>query len=302
MENSPKKDTKKIYILLAVIVVLVGTNIFLWMQKDKTEVKYVQTTDEKAKLQTQLNELEIELRETTANMDSLNSDLQAKDTELKAKVAELQASLRKGNLSAGQLEKARNEIDQLRYYIKKYQGEINDLKKENELLLTENTGLKQTVEQEQKKSSELTDQNISLSNKVTVASLLRTSTITSKGIRVRSNGKEVETDRAKNVDKIKVTFTITDNRVANTGNRDFFLRIVNPDGKAEVVTDASESNFRADGEDLKYSAKINASFDNNTTQVYTLYWNKASTINPGTYKIILYADGNSIGSSTLVLK
>ena len=247
-ETQPKKDTKKIYILLGVIVLLIGTNIFLWMQKDKTETRFEQTTDEKAKLQVQLNELEKDLTEATANADSLNESLIAKDEELKAKVAQLQTALRRGNMSAAELERARNEIDQLRYYIRKYQDEITTLKKENELLASENSGLKKTVESEQRKSSDLINQNINLSNKVAVASLLKANSISAMGVRYRSNGKEVESNRVKSLERIKVSFNVADNQVAVQGPRDFYLRVINPAGKAEVVTDASDSKFTADGE------------------------------------------------------
>lgn len=301
-EKAPQKDTKKIYILLAVIVALIATNVFMWMQKDKVETRYVQTSDEKMKLQSQLDQLEVELNETTANADSLNSTLMAKDEELKGKVLQLQNALKRGNLTAGELEKARNEIDQLRYYIRKYQGEINELKKENEMLASENSNLKSSVQTEQKKSSELLNQNISLSNKVAVASLLKTSSLNAQGIRLRSSGKEVETDRAKNLEKIRVDFMIGDNAVAPQGTRDFYLRIINPEGKALVVTDATDSRFNADGEDLQYSSKMNAAFENKAGQTYTIYWTKSSTIPAGTYNVILYADGNSIGKTSITLK
>lgn len=301
-EQKPKKDTKKVYILLAVIVLLIATNIFLWMQKDKTETRFEQTSDEKEKLQVQLNQLEIDLTQATANADSLNESLIAKDEELKAKVAQLQTSLRRGNMSAAELERARNEIDQLRYYIRKYQDEITTLKKENELLASENTGLKKTVETEQRKSSDLINQNINLSNKVAVASLLKTTSISAMGVRYRSNGKEVESNRVKTLEKIKVTFNLADNQVAVQGPHDFFLRIVNPTGKAEVITDANESKFNADGVELQYSVKNTTNFENKSGQTYTMMWTKTSSIEPGTYTITLYSDGASIGSTTLVLK
>lgn len=301
-ESKPKKDTKKVYILLAVIVLLIATNIFLWMQKDKTETRFEQTSGEKEKLQVQLNQLELDLTQATANADSLNESLIAKDEELKAKVLQLQSALRRGNLTSSELERARNEIDQLRYYIRKYQDEIITLKKENELLASENTGLKKTVETEQRKSSDLTNQNINLSNKVAVASLLKATSIAAKGIRFRSNGKEVETERVKTVEKIKVTFNIADNQVASQGSRDFYLRIVNPTGKAEVITDQNESKFTADGAELQYSVKTTMNFENKSGQTYTMFWTKASSIEPGTYTITLYADGASIGSTSLILK
>lgn len=298
----PQKDTKKIYILLAVIALLIGTNIFLWLQKDKTETRFEQTTDEKDKLQVQLNQLEIELSEATANADSMSASLIAKDEELKAKVAQLQSALKRGNMTASELERARNEIDQLRYYIKKYQDEIVSLKKENELLASENSGLKKTVENEQQKSSELLNQNINLSNKVAVASLLKTTNLSANGVRYRSNGKEVETDRVKSLEKIKVTFNLADNQVAPKGQREFYLRVINPEGKAEVVTDATDSKFTADGSEMQYSAKSTYNFENKSGETYTIFWKKSSSINPGVYTITVYADGNSIGTTNITLK
>lgn len=299
--KSNKRDTTKIYIMLAVIAVLIGTNIFLYVQKDKVEVKYIKETDEKAQLQLQLDQLETELNDATNSTNKLSADLQAKDSELKAKVEELQRSLKRGNLTAGQLEKARNEIDQLRYYIKKYQGEITLLKEENEKLTSENTGLKKTVEDEQKKSSGLVNENISLTNKVAVASLLKTQSISVKPVRFRSNGSEIDATRARNTEKVKVSFSIVDNPIAKAGYRDFYLRIINPQGKLEVITDENDSRFEAEGEEMQYTARINVNYENKP-QTYTIYWTKGSNYEKGVYKAILYSDGISIGNTTFELK
>ena len=304
MENNPnaEKDTKKVYILLVVIALLIATNVFLWLQKNKSETKVEQTTDEKSKLQSELDQLEVDLNTATANADTLNQNLIAKDEELKGKVAELQAALKRGKMNVAQLSKAKNEIDQLRYYINKYQEEIAILKKENENLTSENSGLKQTVESEQKKSSDLLNKNISLSNKVAVAEILKPTSLIATGIKFRTNGKESATDRVKSLEKIKINFTLADNQVAATGNKDFFIRIINPENKAEVVTDANESKFNANGESLQYSVKRSFDFQNNPNQEYSIYWTKGSSLNPGNYTIMLYADGTSIGKTILMLK
>ena len=304
MENNPnaEKDTKKVYILLVVIALLIATNVFLWLQKNKSETKVEQTTDEKSKLQSELDQLEVDLNTATANADTLNQNLIAKDEELKGKVAELQAALKRGKMNTAQLSKAKNEIDQLRYYINKYQEQIAALKKENEDLTNENSGLKQTVESEQRKSSDLLNKNISLSNKVAVAEILKPTSLIATGIKFRTNGKESATDRVKSLEKIKINFTLADNQVAATGNKDFFIRIINPENKAEVVTDANESKFNANGEALQYSVKRSFDFQNNPNQEYSIYWTKGSSISPGDYTITLYADGTSIGKTVLKLK
>ena len=214
----------------------------------------------------------------------------------------MQAALKRGKMNTAQLSKAKNEIDQLRYYINKYQEQIAALKKENEELANENSGLKQTVESEQKKSSDLLNKNISLSNKVAVAEILKPTSLIATGIKFRTNGKESATDRVKSLEKIKINFTLADNQVAATGNKDFYIRIINPENKAEVVTDANESKFNANGETLQYSVKRSFDFQNNPNQEYSIYWTKGSSISPGDYTIMLYADGTSIGKTVLKLK
>lgn len=304
--NSPKENPKsgngKIYILLVVIAVLLCTNIYTYLQKSKTEIKLVTVTDERSNLQHDLDQLELQLTEATNSTNKLNASLQAKDIELKAKVEELKNALKRGNLTAADLEKARNEIDQLRYYVKKYQTEISSLKKENEKLTTENTGLKKSVEAEQQKSNTLQNENISLSNKVAVAQLLKAQNITVQPVRYRSNGSEVEASRARKTEKVKVTFNVVDNPIAQKGYRDFFLRIINPNGKQELITDQTENKFQAEGQDMQYTSKINVNFENNIQTPYQIYWSKSSNYDKGVYKAILYADGVSIGSTTFELK
>jgi hypothetical protein len=148
----------------------------------------------------------------------------------------------------------------------------------------------------------LLNKNISLSNKVAVAEILKPTSLVATGIKFRTNGKESATDRVKSLEKIKINFTLADNQVAATGNKDFFIRIVNPENKAEVVTDANESKFNANGETLQYSVKRSFDFQNNPNQEYSIYWTKGSSISPGDYTITLYADGTSIGKTVLKLK
>ena len=47
------------------------------------------------------------------------------------------------------------------------------------------------------------------------------------GVRYRSNGKEVESNRVKSLERIKVSFNVADNQVAVQGPRDFYLRVIN---------------------------------------------------------------------------
>lgn len=296
-----KKNNNTIYALLLVIVALIGAVAYLYITKNKTEMQLVSMQDEKVNMQKELSQMEGELTESNNSVNKLTDDLKVKDTELRAKIEELKAALKRGDLTLSKLQNARNEIDQLRYYIKKYQGEIIELKSQNEMLTNENTGLKITVDEEKAKSNELTTQNVRLSNKVAVAAMLKTYDIDANGVRYKASGEEMSASRAKNTEKVKVTFKIAENTITDVGEKTIYLRVINPLGGQEVVTDENSSNFRGDGQDLQYTAKTTINFINQKDQVYSIYWNKGSVYEKGTYKILLYADGLSIGSANLKL-
>ncbi len=306
MENTetttPQKNKNTpIIILGALLIGSIGGNAYLYNQKVKVEKEIVYVTDAKAGMKLELDKLSAELEEAISSNDKLSGENKALNEEKIAQIAKLQSSLKKGNLSAKQLEDARNEIDQLKYYVKKYQTQIAELQTENKKLNDENSGLKTTVETEKGKNNKLTDENVTLGNKVAVAQMLKTQFISAKPVRARSKGREEEVDRARQMEKLHVSFSVVDNPVANTGERTFYLRVINPANKLEVITDESDSKFKAEGEDLQYTAKLSAPF-NNDKQVYNIFWKKASNYDKGTYQVLLYADGFVMGKGTFTLK
>ncbi len=300
-QNAQKKNTNYIYVLLAVIALLLGTNIYTFLKKNKTETTLTTVTDERAGLQKELNQLEAELAEATNSTTELSAELEEKNLELKSKVEELQNSLKKGNMSAGQLAKSRKEIDQLRVFVSNYQTEIEELKVENERLNTENTGLKQTVVAEQTRASTLASENTNLSGKISAASVLKSENLTITPVRERSSGKESDVTKAKNVDKIKVSFTLANNDIAEKGAKDFYLRVLDPKGNLETVSDREQSMFKANNQDMQYTAKYTINFDNQP-QVFNMYWTKSSPFEKGLYEAVLFADGAMVGSSKFELK
>ena len=47
----------------------------------------------------------------------------------------------------------------------------------------------------------------------------------------RGGKKEVETSKARRADMLRVVFDIDENRIAESGNKEIFLRITSPDGR-----------------------------------------------------------------------
>jgi hypothetical protein len=59
--------------------------------------------------------------------------------------------------------------------------------------------------------------------------------------------------------------------------------------------------FSSDGEELQYTYKTAIEF-NNDGKVYNIDWTNPNKFQKGTYTVVLYADGYTMGKSSISLK
>ncbi|MFC5283154.1 hypothetical protein [Pedobacter alpinus] len=297
-EQKKKKDTNKIYFLIAVIVALLGTNVYLFFQKTKSDQRIVTVSDEKTALQTELEKLETELEQANNTTGELSGELKAKDEELRAKIAQLRVALNKGQLTAGELAKAKEDVKQLRYFVGKYTNDIDDLLKKNAALAGERDSLKSTVNNVTELANNLSRSNDSLYVKVKAAAALKTTRVDIGTFRIKSNGKETDVTRANTAQKIKVNFTINPNPIAEKGSHTILMRVLDPAGNLIIGEGGS---FMANDQELQYTYKTSVEF-NGEAKNFTLDWTNRNAFEIGTYTVVLYADGYTMGRGTFSLR
>lgn len=297
-QNS-RKNSNVIYFLIVVVIALLGTDVYLYYQKRGSDEKIVYQNDEKTRLQTELDSLEAQIQQVNSSKTKLNAEMQAKNDSLQSKIHYLRAQLAKGKLTAADLQKAQEDIKQLRYFVTKYTADLEELKKQNAELTTERDTLKNNLQTVQTKATDLEKKNEDLNTKVQVGSALKTSGITIGTFKVKGSGKEVDNDKAKNVKKIKINFTVANNSIATQGMHDIYIRIVDPAGN--LITQGDSGTFTADGQDLQYTYKTSIEFKNDDT-TYPVDWTNAAPFQKGVYTVILYADGFTMGKTTFTLK
>lgn len=303
MTTDESKSKNWIYILAGIIVLLLGANAYLFLNKNEKEAKLITITDEKLSLQLELEKLKTELNTVKSSNQTLSTDLEAKEKELTAKIEELEVALRNGKLSAAQLSKTKKEISSLRETINQYVAEIESLKQEKEQLTAENTTLKTSVEESNKKNTDLTAQNTELSNKVTLASMLKASSVNSKTFKRKSSGRFVDNTRAKNVDKLVSEFAVAPNELAAEGPYMVFMQIVDPSGKVLSSGSASEApkDLVIGGEKVEYTTSTTMVYAKNNPN-YAIEYLNSEGWGAGTYTVNLYTEGSKLGSSTFTLK
>ncbi|MGI4751015.1 MAG: hypothetical protein ACRYFB_10290 [Janthinobacterium lividum] len=311
MENqnpqTPAKKSNLIYFLIVVVLALLGTNTYLYFQKNKSDERIVtqKSDDNKVLVNTQTT-LKASLDSLTTQLDSANSgkhrvsqELQAKDEELKTKITQLKKALASGHLNTQELVKAREDIKQLRYFVTKYTADIEELKQQNATLTTERDTLKTNLATVNQKATTLQKQNQDLSTKVQIAAAIKTSSVQVAAFKVKNSGKEVEVSRASPAKKIKVNFTVASNELAQKGFHDIYLRVIDPTGN--LVTSGNSGNFNINGQDMQFTYKSAIDFKNDGSG-YTIDWLNPAEFQKGTYSVLLYADGYAMGKSSFNLR
>ncbi|MEQ8809213.1 MAG: chromosome segregation protein SMC, partial [Imperialibacter sp.] len=203
--------------------------------------------------------------------------------------------------------RSNREIGQLKARVEGYREllvaqdeEITKLKAINEKLLTENTGLK--VEKNELTASirDLNQSKNKLEEKVALASQLKVENMVVSA--VNSRGKETVGEfKNRQVESIKVTFNIAENKVAPVDGKDVLVRIVAPDGNVLFDVTRGSGTFIFDNREMYFTAKQEILFDN-TRQKLSFLYNKGSEYALGIHKVEVYTDGYLMGAGSFTVK
>lgn len=294
-----KKDKNKIYFLLLVLLALLGTNTVLFLKNEKSQDEIVKLNDEKSIMKTEIDKIEDELDKASHDFEALNVQMKQQQEDARTKIAELREALRKGELTQKELRLAQEDVKQLRYFVKKYVVDIEELKQQNASLTTERDSLQSTVSTVSERARSLEKQNRDLDRKVKVAAALKTSSIIIKPVRIKSGGKESAVSKASTAQKLNINFKLMNNDIAEKGYHNVYIRIIDPKGNL-IASDGKNIDL-ANGEDLQYSYKTAIEYANDG-KLYNIGWTNPEVFQKGVYTVTLYADGFTTGTAKINLK
>jgi hypothetical protein len=307
MEEQQKRNSGRIYyfIIIIILIALNGIFVYNYFTTDKklvvTEEKLFATDSVRVELERVLGETGNELDLYKGKNAQLDAFLKEKNDSLQEFADRIEVLLRQGRLTRGELNKALEEVDQLRYYKRKYLNQIDSLNSTIVKLNTENSTLKGTIDKQKRQYEDLNMENLKLNNKVAIGSKLNAKSLYVTGTKTRSNGKERETNRVSQLEKLKMTFAIDENYVTDMGEKDIFIKILGPEGTTLYNEIAGSGTFKFQGDDNLYTCKKTIEF-NQAAQTVTVYWDKGSDYAKGKYTIELFADGFQIGNGEFELK
>lgn len=293
-----KVDRNKVYFLIIVIAALLGINAYLYFKDKQQSSRFVTVSTEKDRLKLEVEKIEVELDKVNALNVNLSEKLQQEQDLARKKIAELKLALQKGKLTQGDLDKAQEEIKELREFVKNYNDQILRLEKENSYLKTERDSLKSTSDNYSQKAENLEKENENLNAKVKVGAALKASDIEVSAFKIKNSGKDVLVTRASTAEKFTISFAIVPNTLAEKNYHTVYLRVFDPAGN--LIAKETDM-FEADGQQMQFSSKMQFNYNDDNSS-YKIHWENPNPFIKGTYSIILYTDGFVMGKSQITLR
>ena len=250
------------------------------LEKEELESEY-------SSFATQYDELKIRIT---------NDSLFAKLEQEKLRTQQLLEELKQTKAdNAAEITRLKKELKTVRAVLRSYIIQIDSLNTINESLKKENKRVTAKYDEASRKISSLTSEKEQLTEIVSIASQL--DAIGIKMNMLRKNGKDA--GKLKRASQFAVNFLITKNVTASAGMKTIYARIMQPND--ELLTKSVSHTFKYEGRDIGYSMKKDIEYTGEEQEL-TMYWDIEEYLQPGTYRLYIFADGVMIGSGSYEFK
>ena len=284
-------NNKKIVLpLVAVILLLVAGVVYLGyslsqekqvnkdmqelavLEKQEMENEYQQFADQYSEMKTRINN------------DSIVAQLNREQQRTQQLLDELRQT--KAD-DAAEITRLKKELATVRAVLRSYVLQIDSLNQLNAELMDENNRVRSELEMTNQQNMALASSNMTLSEKVAIASQLNATNISLTPL----NKKNKNNKTMKKARTLLVAFNIARNVTAANGTREIFIRVTNPMG--EVLNGGG--SFTYENRQLAYTMKRTIDYSGEETSI-TATWTVNETLPGGCYSVSIFADGNMIGS------
>lgn len=279
-------------IALVIILIVSNANRTEEVNQAREEMETLRLANDKLALENEFNQLNADFSQYEDQQIYLKNDslvYQYNEARMKVEglLSELEEQKKDNAANRKRIKELEGQIASLKEILKHYLEEIKRLGEENE-------GLKKEI-------AEVTEKNVQLETQVTQATtqnreLTQTVNLAKKlnitGLTLQAYNKKGKVE--KNITKAKqlgVSFTVSPNNTASAGMKDFYLRIITPEG---MLLGGGES-FQMDGSRILATAKRSVEYDNGELNM-VIYWDVNTTLTPGDYTVEVFADGSRLAS------
>ncbi|MDX1904620.1 MAG: hypothetical protein SFU27_10720 [Thermonemataceae bacterium] len=304
--ESSKNDKKTPFFMVALVMLALVNIILVYLMMQSKE----ESINKDVFIEKQKNELE----ETGEKLDSINRELEIRIAEAKESNQDYQELLDMQEQLKKDIALAKKEKLDVEALLKKYDAKI----KKYEALLKEKEGIIENLEGENKELNEKISQTETekarlessiessekekevLKSTLAKAAILKAESIKLEGLDSKNRVSEGNKFKAKKLEKLKVYINIAENNASKAGNREIFMRVIEPSGA--VIVGSEGGRFKdAQGKEQNYtiSTDFAYSYSNRST---SLIFRKGNNFQKGTHQVELYCEGYLLGKTNFEVR
>lgn len=293
MEN--QKSNSSLKAIIVVLAILLAGSL-AYMYKISSDAKTTETAlvKDKDSAMTELIQLKQKLDAAIAENTSVSDELIAE----REKVVKLMSDLEKSKGDVASLKRIQSQYNALNAKFNALVKENGLLKDQNMTLVSKVDSLNMALGEKIRFNDTLVIQNENLAKTVEKAQRLVVMNLRTQGIKEKSSGREVVTEKARRADKLKVCFSIAQNEVAQSGDKLYYVQII--DSKNNVLGEKKVENFG--DQTLTYSFTTTVAYENKSVDVCESLDNNGVDFEKGMYFVNIFDKGTLVSKTSFTLK
>lgn len=302
-KSNRKKDQGKniVIIVLILLVMISGMKLYTdYVDRSKKAEEIILLSTENNELNLRLDSVNYQLSLRIQEIEKLGGDIKALEEVRNQLLAERNSPKQRTDIEISALNR---KISSLTGLLLEKDQEILELRASNQQLFSENKDLKSTQAQFEEEVAQLNLQKQRLQAKVDEGAKLRAENIVIAAI--NSRGKErvetVKDFKNRQMEKLKVSFKISDNKLAEKGPRNVFVQVLSPSGQPIFDVAKGSGTFLVNGQEQFYTVKQDIIF-NNSGQNLVFYYEKGSDYLTGNHTVKLFVDNYQVGTKNFTVK
>jgi len=275
-------------------VLLIGASVLFFLKNNElNETKTALNSEISVlgdKLDDEIEKLNIKISEN----EVLNEDLLAKRDSLSVTLNELRAS----QATVESLTKYKNSYFKLKRDIKKLYADNEQLQLVNTQLSKEKDSIVGQLDSQLKLSDSLNTQVVDAQKIIQSASELSVAALKGSAIIEKSSGKQIPTTKARRTDKVKICFSVAENRIAEKGDKVLFVQVL--DANNNVL--GENTTIALDGKTLNYSFKTDFNYTNKALDICEFLAAPKKGFEKGNYFVNVFRSSDLIANTSFVLE
>lgn len=289
--------TRIIAILSALVVAMASFLLYKSFGSEMSEVE----------IKAQFSDLKMEYSQMQEDLELAIKESNAKNTEIINQKKMIEQLMTKNNITEEELRKAKTAMEHLsKVVLEDYKSRLKNSENQYQTLLKEKNHLEEEVNKNQEKITQLNEQfnkekSLSVSKdkvikqkneQILSASRLILSNFNIAGFRVRNSGKEIQTDKASRIDRIKVNFDIIPNSLTESGQKTIYTIIYKPNGDIVSFENKPAGTFLFQGKKMRFSDELNFNYTSGEEKNLEFAWDNED-FERGNYTIEVYEKNNT---------